>query len=215
METVNTFNKKNTSQQGFALLMTIIVVSVVISIGLSVLDLTLKQVRLSTNAKDSEIAFHAANAGVECARYIRRIYATQMETGASIPLSGGLPYECFGVDASPNTKAKVNATSTVGDGDVFKYAYSFSWGTASDPRCTQVTTMVASATAMVNPTTLGRGVTTTNISTYISGYPTSAGIDWYCGPGERCTLLSVKGYNRACAASYGYGTVEREVLLQF
>ena len=209
METVNHFNRKNTSKQGFALLMTIIVVSVIISIGLSVLDLTLKQVRLSTNAKDSEIAFHAANAGVECARYTRRVYSTQMERGSSIaPV-------CFGVSPSPNSVAKLAATSTVGDGDVFRYIYSFSWGSASDPRCTQVTTLVASATAMVNPTTLGRGVTTTNMTTYISGYPSSAGSSWYCGPGERCTLLSVKGYNRACAASYGYGTVEREVLLQF
>ena len=51
--------------------MSLIVVSVVISIGLVVLDLTLKQLRLSTNSKDSETAFHAANAAMECARYWR------------------------------------------------------------------------------------------------------------------------------------------------
>ena len=51
--------------------MSLIVVSVVISIGLVVLDLTLKQLRLSTNSKDSETAFHATNAAMECARYWR------------------------------------------------------------------------------------------------------------------------------------------------
>jgi len=208
MEQVNLNNKKNV-QQGFALLMTIIVVSVVISIGLSVLDLTLKQVRLSTNAKDSEISFHAANAGVECARYTRRVNANLMEVGTAIsPV-------CFGVSPTSNSKAKVNATSTDGDGEVYKYTYNFSWPSASPTSCTLVTTLVASATAMINPTTLGRGVTTTHMTTYISGYPVSSGSGWYCGPGERCTILSVKGYNRPCAASYGYGTVEREVLLQF
>ena len=209
METVNTFNNKNTSKQGFALLMTIIVVSVIISIGLSVLDLTLKQVRLSTNAKDSEIAFHAANAGVECARYTRRVNSTLMEVGT------GITPVCFGATASPNTVTSLSGAQVTGDGNVYKYTYHLSWSSGADQRCTQVINMVAVGTAMITPTTLGAGITTVGISTHIPGYPASAGPNWYCGPGERCTLLSVKGYNRACAASYGYGTVEREVLLQF
>ncbi len=58
-------------QSGFALLMTLIVVSIVLAIGLSLLDITLKQLELSGTARDSEIAFHAAYAGAECAQYWR------------------------------------------------------------------------------------------------------------------------------------------------
>lgn len=76
--------QQNKRETGFALLMTLIVVSVVVSIGLTVLDLSIKQVRLSTNAKESEIAFHAANAGMECARYWRRAASTTVERGGAI-----------------------------------------------------------------------------------------------------------------------------------
>jgi Tfp pilus assembly protein PilX len=40
-------------QAGFALLISLLVVGVVISVGLSVLDLSIKQVQLSSDAKES------------------------------------------------------------------------------------------------------------------------------------------------------------------
>lgn len=191
-------------RSGFALLMTLIVVSVVISIGLSVLDLSIKQVRLATNSRDSEAAFHAANAGVECARYTRRVNSNRMENGQSItPL-------CFGSSASPNSVVEVTS-GVSGDGEVYKYTYNISWGTTADPRCTEVVTMVATATAMVGGSA-GAGLTTNNMRTHIPAYTANS---WRCEAGERCTVLSVQGYNRGCSASYGFGTVEREVLLQF
>ncbi len=189
---------------GFALLMTLIVVSVVISIGLSVLDLSIKQVRLATNSRDSETAFHAANAGVECARFTRRVNTARMENGQSITPS------CFSGALSNNNNTRVTSGVT-GDGEVYKYTYDISWGTSADPRCTEVVTMVATATAMVGGAS-GSGLTTNSMRTHIPGYTSDS---WSCAAGERCTVLSVQGYNRACTASYGFGTVEREVLLQF
>jgi hypothetical protein len=47
---------------------------------------------------------------------------------------------------------------------------------------------------------------------HIPGYPDNTKT---CNAGERCTILSVKGYNRECGTATGYGSVEREVLLQF
>ena len=91
------FNQK---ESGFALLITLIVVGVVLSVGLSILDLSIRQVRLSTNAKESELAFHAANAGMECARYWRRASSSEMETGQAIePV-------CFGETPYSNTDNK-------------------------------------------------------------------------------------------------------------
>ncbi len=191
------------NQQGFALLMTLIVVTVVIAIGLTVLDLSTKQVRLSTNAKDSEIAFHAANAGMECARYWRRQSSALMESGQPISPS------CFSVVAADARLAAINPSDLSGDGEAYLYKYSFSWGTSPNNRCTKVINLV-----MVADPTGTRLLTLRNMKDYIAGFPATSGIKT-CTPGERCTVLSVRGHNKECALNPGYGTVEREVLLQF
>jgi Tfp pilus assembly protein PilX len=186
-------------QQGFALLMTLIVVTVVLAIGITVLDVSTKQLRLSTNAKDSEIAFQAANAGMECARYIRRDAADDIENGLAISPAP----TCFRASPYSNTRSQITDTVS-GDGVVYKYDYSFSW--VSGTRCSEITTLVASSTAS------GSGLIIDDMTTLIPGYPTSQKA---CAAGEVCTVLSVRGYNKGCSTSYGYGTVEREVLLQF
>lgn len=193
--------KSAPTQPGFALLMTIVVVSVVIAIGLTVLDLSVKQVRLSTNAKDSEIAFHAANGGIECAQYWRRASSSQMERGQSISP------RCFNTNVGVNTVSQITS-GVSGDGAVYQYRYEFTWGTP-DTRCTQINTVVASSTI------LGSGLTIDNATlvALLPGYPETG--NKRCNPGEQCTLISVRGYNRDCSAVSGFGTVQREVLLQF
>ncbi len=187
-------------ERGFALLMTLIVVTVVVAIGLTVLDLSTKQIRLSTNAKDSEVAFHAANAGMECARYWRRQASASMETGVAVIPS------CFGVGLYSNTRSQITSNVS-GDGAVYKYDYSFTW--ANSTRCSQITTLVASSTSQ------GSGLTIGNMASLVPGYPGGALDEKDCAAGERCTVLSVRGYNKPCDSTSGYGTVQREVLLQF
>lgn len=189
---INYHNNKK-SESGFALLMTLIVASVVISIGLSVLDLSIKQARLASTAKESEVSFHAANAGMECGRYWRRAASSTMERGQAInPV-------CFSVTPSINTVAQVST-------GVFLYNYAFTWG-GVDQRCTQITTLVASSTAP------GPNVVINNMKSMVPGYPD--GNTKTCIAGERCSVVSVRGYNRPCSTATGYGTVQREVLLQF
>lgn len=204
--------KNHSKESGFALLMTLIVVGVVLSVGMSILDLSIKQVKLSTNAKESEISFHAANAGMECARYWRKESATEMETGQAISPS------CFEkLSPDVNTFSAIPAGNVsdptsvkIGNGDVYLYHYEFTWGVASGIRCTMVDTMVASSSS------LGLGVTTTHMTDIFPGWPEATeGNESYCEPGSRCTVLSTRGYNRPCNTANGYGTVQREVLLQF
>ena len=192
------FAQTGKKESGFALLMTLIVVSVVVSIGLTVLDLSMKQVRLSTNARESEIAFHAANAGMECARYWRRIASTTMETG------GAITPVCFSGTLTTNARSQIT-TGVTGNGEVFRYSYALTW--AGGNHCSQVTALVASSTAQ------GAGLTISNMTTLVTGYPD--GNTKTCAAGERCTVLSVRGFNRPCTGVTGYGVVQREVLLQF
>jgi type II secretory pathway pseudopilin PulG len=187
------------SESGFALLMALVVIAVVISIGLSVLDLSIKQVRLATNAKDSEISFHAANAGMECARYWRKAASSTMERGNAIAPT------CFSVSPDTNTRSQISSGVT-GNGNVYLYSYKFTWGTSPNQRCSDIVTLVASSTP------LGAGLTINSMTNHVPGYPSSQKT---CAAGERCTVVSVRGYNRPCSTATGYGTVQREVLLQY
>jgi Tfp pilus assembly protein PilX len=206
MET-DRMRKENTSQSGFALLMTLIVVTVIISIGLTLLDLSVKQIRLSTNAKDSEIAFHAAYAGMECARYVMRMNADSMGQGAVITPS------CFSGSVTSNTVRVIPQSQITGNGVAYLYNYSITW--EDNAHCSQVTALVASST------TAGGGMTISGVgngsSALVPGYP--SGDTKTCGEGQQCSIISARGYNKPCnndgTAPSSYGVVQREVLLQF
>jgi Tfp pilus assembly protein PilX len=180
-------------QSGFALLMALIVVSVVVSIGLTVLDLTLKQLRLSTNSKDSETAFHAANAGLECARYWRMAESDAMEAGNNISPT------CFGAPAMTPIVTNLSGINA------HVYEMQTTWGVSTAQRCSQMTLLVISSDLLATTTVSGmQGI--------IPGYPYGPTKD--CEPGARCTLISVRGYSRSCGEITARGTVQREVLLE-
>lgn len=198
------FRKKQ--EGGFALLLTVIVVAVLISISLSILDVSIKQVRLAGNAKDSEIAFQASSAGMECGRHIRRALSDEMTTGQTINPS------CFDVSTYYSNVDNLRVPSTpqiTGNGDVFRYDYAFTWGTGLDTRCTEVVTLVASSSPS---SAVNLVVAESLMYSIFSGW---VGGDRICEPGSQCTVLSVRGYNKSCSNIGTYGTVQREVLLQY
>lgn len=55
--------------KGFALLIAVLVSSVVLAVGISMINVTLKEYLFSAIGRESEIAFYAADAGMECALY--------------------------------------------------------------------------------------------------------------------------------------------------
>ncbi len=189
----------NTTNSGFALLLTLVVVSAVISVGLTLLDLTIKQVRLSTNAKDSESAFHAANAGIECLRYWRLTEATNFENGTGNTVS----MTCLGAAAARPTVADLSAGSEL----IFQYDVEFSWGVTGAQRCSRIRFITLSS----DPTSAG--VTLASVPNYIPSYPET---NITCPAGGRCTIASVQGYNQPCSivTAGSLGTVQREVLLE-
>ncbi len=186
----------NQKQNGFALLMALVVVSVVVSIGLSVLDLSLKQLRLSTNSKDSETAFHATNAGLECARYWRTVESDDMEIGNNISPS------CFGISLGTIGATTVSIS---GPGEAYLYSMQTTWSGAGAERCSVMKTLVI----VSDPTST---TTVSGMQTLVPGYPYVVAKE--CEPGARCTVVSAQGYSRACASITVSGTVQREVLLE-
>jgi len=83
----------HTQNKGFALLLALIISSIALSIGLSMLHVTLKQLELGTTTKGSEVAFQAASAGMECLRYIRNDQSAKIFAGTPIEVKclGGQP----------------------------------------------------------------------------------------------------------------------------
>jgi Tfp pilus assembly protein PilX len=193
---------KNSHQknEGFALLMTIIVLGVIVSVGLTIIELTIKQVRLSSSAKDSEIAFHAANAGVECALYHR---SYNEPSYSEIEVGNNLNPTCF--DNTPTTRTVTELLNNA-DGVAYQHEWEFTWGDSSD-RCSEINMISMLADSSGNDLSLS------GMSSLVSGYPD--GDVKTCDAGGLCTVLAVKGYNRPCSQKNSIGTLQREVLVQF
>ena len=174
---------------GFALLLTLIVVSVVLSIGLSLLDITLKQLVLSGTARDSEIAFDAAYAGVECAEYwVRDDYTQFVGSARTLP-------RCI--------KDDINGTYDEPKTDVHRSVYEIDWGTSGEERCTQFDVFILDAKD-------AGGDVDYDFDANNYGYPAGS-----CTEGSVCTYIFARGYNRACNDTNSMRTVQREVVSKF
>ena len=201
MSMIQINSQKN--QSGFALLITILVMSVVVAVTLAIVELSLKQLKLSVDSTDSEIAFHAANAGLECARYLRRVESDNFETGNNVDV------DCFGYSDTISKQASLGFI-TVGvpsNGVVYRYKQSIDWGTAPSERCTSLDVITIVATSSV---TIG-GIGGNTLKTRINGYENDTKT---CEAGERCTIMSVVGYSSACNATSTAGVLRREILLE-
>ncbi len=192
-----------TTNQGFTLLLTIIIIGVVLAVTLSSLNLSIKQVRLSVDTRDSEVAFHAANAGLECIRHWRRAAAGDFES------DGAVEIECFG---SSDT-SDATAVPFSGDGEVYRYEYQLTWGgVGSGERCSQMRFMVISSDIDSED-----GVTVPDMREHLVGYPSDSKA---CEPGGMCTVFSSQGYSASCPdtgldGSFPLGTIQREILVEF
>jgi len=180
-------NKKNLNNKGFALLLSLIISSIVLSIGLSMLNITLKQLTLGTTTRGSEIAFQTASAGMECLRYTR--------TAKSADFVAGNPViaDCLVTTASTRSQP---------DTDVDLYHFDdMDWSISGGSQCIDMDVYIFNASvtgANADVTADARGVSKT------------------CSAGDICTYGFVQGYNRSCAEiTSSIFTVQRELTIEF
>lgn len=105
-------NKKNTTG-GYAILFTLIVVSIISSIAIGVSSNVYKQLVLSSLAHDSQIAFYAADTAIECTLYLNEAYLPPFGLH-TISTTNPPTFPC-GVDDNGNSFD----ISVVESGDVF------------------------------------------------------------------------------------------------
>lgn len=77
------------NRYGFALFFTVVIISVISAIAFGLASITLKQKNLSSLAYDSQTAFYAADAGMECALFRNQSIFSTSQT-----------FDCF--DFAPN-----------------------------------------------------------------------------------------------------------------
>ena len=56
-------------KSGFTLLYAILTISVLIAVGISMLDIAIRELVISSSGRDSQFAFYAADSGIECALF--------------------------------------------------------------------------------------------------------------------------------------------------
>lgn len=120
--------KNNKLNKGFTLLLSILVVSVILSVGLGIFDIMTKELKLSGVGRESQIAFYAADAGIECffyweikhpgladsafAYYDNNPPAIQCAgNNFNIPAQSNGPYS-FNVNLGNNSCAKIKVTKS-------------------------------------------------------------------------------------------------------
>jgi hypothetical protein len=62
-------NQAIEAHRGFTLLYSVLIASILLSIGLAIFNITLKEFTLSSLGRESQFAFYAADTGIECALY--------------------------------------------------------------------------------------------------------------------------------------------------
>lgn len=76
------------NNKGYTLLFAVIVASVILSVGISILNISKKEFLLAASARESVTAFYAADSGLECAIYNKDEIATSTPGGSTISCMG-------------------------------------------------------------------------------------------------------------------------------
>lgn len=100
-------NLQKSTEKGFVLLLTMIIVSVILSISLSIFTITIKEIVLSTFLRESEKAFTAADRALECTLFWDRALPTQ---------PGGLQYTPFATSTAWSNSSINMSTVTCNTG---------------------------------------------------------------------------------------------------
>ncbi len=197
-------NNAHPSQAGFALLLALIVSSIVLSIGLSLLDVTVKQLSLGATARESEISFQVAAAGMNCLQYVRNSQLASTQAAVATPTN--VQFDCLGDQITLTDSNIALSGSAGGTSRWFRTPSGSNWEIpnadgGTDIYCMSLEMLVLNASAVTSGT--------------IRATPTN-GQEVRCNAGDVCTFAFSRGHNRQCADLGAGGlVVQRELTAEF
>ncbi len=184
--------KTHTQERGLALLMTLLLMTVLLAVSSSLLNITLKQYQFSGIGLQSEMAFQAANAGMECITY--HDYLSYPVSKFDVPDNGSTVAAETGLACMGQTSNDLlNAGNGVSSGEEQQFQYTWTSGVAGAPTlCTNVSIYKFSNANSPADMTAVIGRTAT------------------CAAGAVCTVIKSRGYNVPCSSIQEPRTIERE-----
>lgn len=206
----NITSKKQKSQEGITLLITIILMGVLLSVGTALLNVTLKQFQLAGIMLESEIAFQAANAAMECARANDVVGRTSFavpnkdENLKSITCMEDLSNDTaggnLGVTEDDDDDDSVGSPGRgIVDQQGEMQIFSFDWGIDGQEVCSRIIMR-----KYFDPS----APVTQNLEGVVAGR--------VCSQNTECTIAQARGYNVACDdLDNGGRVVEREFTLVY
>lgn len=99
-------------KQGFILVYTVLVLSLMLIVGGIFADTVLKEIAISRDEAESLKAFYAADAGVECMRYLKNTHDAFNTSKPRINMSCGVG-PAFPTGGNPQTAACTDATYNI------------------------------------------------------------------------------------------------------
>jgi hypothetical protein len=185
--------KLHRRHRGYALLFAVLVSSVVLAVGVSILNISRKELLLTTGAEQSQYAFYAADTGYECALYqdYQNNSFVSTSTGNGVfTVNCGATYTGSVPAIYPSPVAVT--LNTIGL-NTSQYVYSFNFQVSNAGSCVAVTVTKTYTTVTVGTTTS----TTASTSVLSDGFNTG----WEASPGD-CNAPSNSKVERALLASY-------------
>jgi len=180
------------NRSGFALILSLLITSVMLAIGLSLLDVTLKQITLSTIVRESEVAFQVAAAGMNCIQNARVEETVAIEDSEDTFTSN-----CF------QTTAAFNKNDSLSNNGSLAYEVgNMNWSIAAgDDRCVGLEMHVYDAA----------------LNSMVMNFPAQGITNQPCPEGSTCTIAFSRGYNRSCddVANANIYVVQRELTAEF
>jgi len=147
--------------QGYALLFAVLVSAVVLGVGVSILNISRKEILLTAGAQKSQYAFYAADAGYECSLYQDlklNVFSDTANPPASIQCGVTYPSSSPTLYSSP-----VKLTAQTPIGNTTEYDYAFFVPVSNAGSCAAVT-----ISKFITTVTVGTSTVTTASTTVIS-----------------------------------------------
>ena len=106
---VTSYKLQVNPQRGFLLPFSVLLAGVLLSIGLAVFNIIIKEIILSSSGRDSQFAFYAADTGGECALYWDAKFGIFATSSQSTPYAATA--SCGGVAITPFTSVVGNPSA--------------------------------------------------------------------------------------------------------
>ena len=98
------------AQRGFTLLIAVILTSVILAVGLALLDISIKQITLAAAGRQSQYAFYNADSALECALYWDSVDQFDYTSEPTTPSLGSIV--CEGQTFNYSATAPVSSVRT-------------------------------------------------------------------------------------------------------